>query len=197
MILGQYLGVSPGHVEIGGATNGKPRLATPPPTCSRSASIFPIPRIWRWSAWHRPADQHEDVEHWRPLVNAERAWSSSFFAEGERSLLAGAAGARAVSPPFFAVGRARKPISKPGAWASPWGSTSSKSHSLPANQIQSGRGGRHGGNSTTCWQIDDISAGEAYSAAYAVEGEIEKASLLMILAVPKDSRSLPHCRNGG
>ena len=82
MILGQYLGVPPGQVEMVVAASGKPSLASPnlPPlhfNLSHSEDLALVGVV---------LDRQigVDVEHWRPLVDAESI-VKRYFAPGERA----------------------------------------------------------------------------------------------------------------
>ncbi len=173
MILGQYLGVSPGHVEMAIATNGKPRLAPAPnllPLCFNLSHSEDLALVG--VALDRQIGV--DVEHWRPLVDAESI-VGRYFAPGER--LCWQALPEHERLPAFFRGWTRKEayLKARGVGLSVGLDQFEVSLVAGASTRLVEEGDTK--NSTTCWQIDDISAGEAYSAAYAVEGEIEKASL--------------------
>ena len=111
MILGQYLGVSPGHVEMAIATNGKPRLVPAPnllPLC------FNLSHSEDWRG--RVASTAQIGVARRALVSSRRRGEHRrpAFRSGGTALLAGAAGARAVARLFSRVGAQGSLSQSPG-----------------------------------------------------------------------------------
>jgi 4'-phosphopantetheinyl transferase len=173
MILGQYLGVPPGHVEMVIAASGKPSLAPAP-------NLLPLHFNLSHSedlalvgvAFDRRIGV--DVEHWRSQVDAESI-IKRYFAPGEKACWQ-ALPEQERLPAFFR-GWTRKEAYLKAQGVGLSAGLDQFEISLAAGEstrlVEAGDTAK----SATCWQVYDISPGSGYSAACAVEGEIEKASL--------------------
>ncbi len=115
-----------------------------------------------------------DVEHWRPLVDAESI-VSRYFAPGERARWL-ALPEHERLPAFFR-GWTRKEAYLKARGVGLAAGLDQFEVSLVAGEPTHLVEGGDTENSATRWQVYDISPGQGYSAACAFEGEIEKAFL--------------------
>ncbi len=172
MILGQYLGVPPGQVEMVVAASGKPSLASSnlPPlhfNLSHSEDLALV-----GVALDRQIGV--DVEHWRPLVDAESI-VKRYFAPGERARWQALPDHEQL-PAFFRGWTRKEAYLKARGVGLSAGLDRFEVSLVPGESTRLVEGGE-GNDSATRWQVYDISPGRGCSAACAVEGEIEKASL--------------------
>jgi 4'-phosphopantetheinyl transferase len=173
MILGQYLAVPPDHVEMVIAASGKPILASAPNSLrlhfnlshSEDLALVGVTLDRRIGV---------DVEHWRSLVDAESIMKR-YFAPGE--LACWRALPEQERLPAFFRGWTRKEAYLKARGVGLAGGLDQFEVSLVAGESTRLVEDGDTTHSATCWQVYDVSPGNGYSAACAVEGEIEEASL--------------------
>ena len=173
MILGQYLGLPPGRVEMEVAAGGKPSLAPSP-------GLLPL----RFNLSHSEEralvgitlDQRigVDVEHWRAVVDAENI-VKRYFSVGERTRWQTLAEDERRDAFFRGWTRKEAYLKARGVGLSA-GLDQFDVSLVPGQPTRLVEGGETN-HTATPWQVYDVSPGRGYSAAFAVEGEIETASL--------------------
>ena len=173
MILGQYVGVPPGRVEMAIAAGGKPSLVPSPDLLplhfnlshSQDLALLGVALGRRIGV---------DVEHWRRPVDAESI-VKRYFSPGEASRWQALADDERL-PAFFRGWTRKEAYLKARGVGLSAGLDRFEVSLVPGEPTRLVEGGE-ASDSATRWHVYDISPGKGRWAACAVEGEIETASL--------------------
>jgi 4'-phosphopantetheinyl transferase len=173
VILGQYLGVPPGRVAMVVAAGGKPSLA---PSPNLPPLDFNLSHSGDLALVGLALDRRigVDVEHWRPLVDAENI-IKRYFAPGERARWQALPDHERLTAFYLGWTRKEAYLKARGVGLSA-GLDQFEVSLAPGESTRLVESGDTE-ESAARWQVYDISPGQGYSAACAIEGEIEKASL--------------------
>jgi 4'-phosphopantetheinyl transferase len=173
MILGQYLRVPAERIEMVSRAGGKPALALPPGGSSLRYNLSHSEGL-ALVALMLDREVGVDVEYVRPLSDMERI-VGRYFAPGERTTWHALPEHERLAAFFRCWTRKEAYLKAQGIGLS--AALDQFEVSLAPGEPARLLGGGQSQQSDTRWELYDVSPGQGYLAACAVEGRVEKLSV--------------------